>query len=124
MTTPFSIRLQHHIYRLTSKPFRLRDQALHPEGFLLPAAPPADPAAIQYCPWADSEPNKVLYNGRTGQRHFPPGLGLSLRALQRMQATTVPVEKAAKTAYRPQNLANSYIVLGTIDPAPHVEVIA
>jgi len=75
-----------------------------------------DPEAMQHRPWSNGGPAATAY------RHFPPGLTLSQRVLQRMAAGPVPVEGLEDTPYRPENLVNSYIKLDGSGPAPHVEV--
>lgn len=84
----------------------------------------ADPTDIQHQPWADTEKNRIFYQKRTQPRHFPPGLALSTRVFQRMAAPSVPVECGSPALYHPQNLFNSYIVLGSSEAAPHVAVVA
>lgn len=84
----------------------------------MPAGLP-DPLGMQHEPWLGG---MALY--RRGARHFPPGLRLSQRVLQRMAAEAVPVEKVAPpgAAYRPANLVNSYVMLDASGAAPHVLV--
>jgi uncharacterized protein (DUF2235 family) len=80
----------------------------------------ANPLDIQHRPWRDSG----LYKGRTQARHFPPGLSVSQRILERAAAQKVPVEGALKESpYRPANLLNSYLLLDGCTPAPHVQVL-
>ncbi|HEY9023277.1 MAG TPA: DUF2235 domain-containing protein [Burkholderiaceae bacterium] len=81
----------------------------------MPAGNP-DPLALQHQPWAGS-----AY--LVGPRHFPPGLRLSQRVLQRLAAASAPLEKGpAGQGYRPQNIVNSYVMLDWSGAAPHVVV--
>ncbi|MGZ2747686.1 DUF2235 domain-containing protein [Burkholderia stagnalis] len=75
----------------------------------------ANPLDIQHQPWASA-----AYMQAT--RHFPPGLRLSQRAVQRFMAGTVPVEKSTSQHYRPPNMVNSYVMLDWSGPAQHVLV--
>ncbi len=84
----------------------------------MPAGAP-DPLGVQHRPWVDSA---VLYV--TARRHFPPGLCLSQRVLQRVAATNVPVQDERDAVYRPVNLLNSYLLLDGSASAPHVVVVA
>jgi uncharacterized protein (DUF2235 family) len=75
-----------------------------------------DPLALQHQPWAGT-----AY--LSGPRHFPPEMRLSRRVLQRIAATSVPLEKGpAGQGYRPQNIVNSYVMLDWSGAAPHVVV--
>ncbi|MBN3818675.1 DUF2235 domain-containing protein [Paraburkholderia sp. Se-20369] len=86
-------------------------------GVLFDQIPPvtANPLAIQHQPWTSSSFVSAV-------RHFPPGLRLSQRAVQRLLAGAVPVEKSDAQEYRPPNLVNSYVMLNWSGPAPHVFV--
>ncbi|WGS46262.1 DUF2235 domain-containing protein [Burkholderia sp. JSH-S8] len=86
-------------------------------GVLFERIPPvtANPLAIQHRPWASS-------NYISAVRHFPPGLRLSQRAVQRLLAGVVPVEKGGGQEYRPPNMVNSYVMPNWSGPAPHVFV--
>lgn len=83
----------------------------------MPAGTP-DPLAVQHRPWIGPVPYK------TALRQFPPGLGLSQRVVQRLDAKAVPVQGQKDSAYRPKNLANSYVLLDWAGAAPHVTVVA
>jgi uncharacterized protein (DUF2235 family) len=80
----------------------------------------ADALPIQHQPWIGG----VAY--ATGARHFPPGLRLSQRVLQRAAAPSALLERGPEpaTAYRPGNLVNSYVMMDWSGPAPHVVVEA
>jgi uncharacterized protein (DUF2235 family) len=81
----------------------------------MPAGDP-DPLGLAHQPWAGT-----AY--LAGPRHFPPGLRLSQRALQRIAAASVPLDKGpAGQGYRPQNIVNSYVMLDWSGAAPHVVV--
>ena len=80
-----------------------------------------DPLGMQHQPWLAGN---VPY--MQGARHFPPGLRLSQRVLQRIAASAVPVQRgpAPDVAYRPPNIVNSYVMLDWSGAAPHVVVEA
>ncbi len=82
-----------------------------------PGAP--DPLGVQHRPWVGSTVPYV-----TARRHFPPGLCLSQRVLQRVAARAVPVQDASTAVYRPENLLNSYLLPDGSGAAPHVVVVA
>lgn len=86
-------------------------------GVLFERIPPvtANPLAIQHRPWASSSFISAV-------RHFPPGLRLSQRAVQRLLAGIVPIEKGDAREYRPPNIVNSYLMPNWSGPAPHVLV--
>jgi uncharacterized protein (DUF2235 family) len=88
-------------------------------GVLFSAMPqPAKGAAdVMHRPWAAGQ---VPFN--CAPRHFGPGLRLSQRVLQRLGAGLVPIEGQGSAQYRPQNLANSYVLLDWTGAAPHVEI--
>jgi uncharacterized protein (DUF2235 family) len=81
----------------------------------MPAGDP-DPLGLAHQPWAGT-PYLV------GPRHFPPEMRLSQRALQRIAAASVPLDKGpAGQGYRPQNIVNSYVMLDWSGAAPHVVI--
>ena len=84
----------------------------------MPAGIP-DALAVQHQPWATGSLPMTK-----GPRHFPPGLRLSQRVLQRIAAPQVPLETAPTpgAVYRPQNIVNSYVMLDWSGAAPHVVV--
>jgi uncharacterized protein (DUF2235 family) len=79
----------------------------------------ADAAPIQHQPWVGGD---VAY--LTAARHFPPGLRLSQRVLQRAAAASALLEHGPKpaAAYRPGNIVNSYVLMDWSGAAPHVLV--
>lgn len=86
-------------------------------GVLFERMPPGTPNAcdVAHRPWA----GKVY---ATAPREFPPTLELSQRVIQRLAASSVPVEGLALQPYRPANLFNSYIKLDGSGPAQHVQI--
>ena len=79
----------------------------------------ADASLIQHQPWIGGP---VAY--KTGPRQFPPGLRLSQHVMQRTTSASVPLERGPTpaTAYRPQNILNSYLLMDWSGPAPHVQI--